>query len=229
MVETSRSFGPLPFAETEELWARRYALSEALVRDGIIRSAPVLDAFRAVPRHLFVPQAALELAYVDHALHIGRGQTISQPTIVAMMTEGLELTGKERVLEIGTGSGYQAAILSQLAREVYTMERIEHLAEEASRRLRALGITNVTVRVGDGFEGWPEAAPFDRIVVTAAPIKVPPALLEQLGPSGILLSPVGTQAGFDQQLIRLERKGGTFVPETLSDVAFVPMLHGTEP
>jgi len=212
----------------EVLRARRIELAEGLARDGAIRSTNVLDAFRTVQRHAFVPRGLLSSAYDDRALPIGLGQTISQPTVVAVMTEALELTGTERVLEVGTGSGYQSAILSLLAREIFTVERIAVLAEVAEERLRALGFHNVHVRTGDGYAGWPEAAPFDRIVLTAAPREVPPALIGQLADGGILVAPIGTAAGFDQQLIRLRKVGDTIVPDTLLDVAFVPMLEGVE-
>jgi protein-L-isoaspartate(D-aspartate) O-methyltransferase len=214
--------------DRDELVERRLELAEGLARDGAIRSTNVLDAFRTVHRHAFLPEELVDAAYHDRALPIGLGQTISQPTVVAIMTEALELTGTERVLEIGTGSGYQAAILSLLCREVFTIERVALLGERARDRLRELGYANVHVAVGDGYGGWPEAAPFDRIVLTAAPREVPQTLLRQLAEGGILVAPVGTTVGFDQQLIRLRKLGDTIVPDTLLDVAFVPMLEGIE-
>ena len=214
--------------DEESLRARLIALAEGLARDGAIRSTNVLDAFRSVPRHRFVPPGLVSVAYQDRALPIGLGQTISQPTVVAIMTESLELTGRERLLEIGTGSGYQAAILANLAREVFTLERVAVLPEIAADRLRDLGFENIHVRTSDGYAGWPEAAPFDRIVLTAAPREVPPALITQLADGGILLAPIGSPAGFDQQLVRLRKLGDSIVPDSLLDVAFVPMLEGVD-
>lgn len=186
----------------------------------------VLRALGDVPRHLFVPRALLADAYADEPYPIGRDQTISQPTVVAIMTQALELTGAERVLEIGTGSGYQAAILARLARSVFTVERIASLGEEAAERLAALGVKNVAVRVGDGFEGWPAEAPFDRVVVTAAPAGVPQALLDQLADGGVCVAPVGDH--WAQTLMRWRRTAEGLSHESLGSVRFVPMLPGTE-
>jgi protein-L-isoaspartate(D-aspartate) O-methyltransferase len=190
-----------------------------------VHSESVLQALRDVPRHLFTNNTPLDLAYADHPLPIGYAQTISQPTIVAIMTEALELTGKERVLEIGTGSGYQAAILSVLSREVFSIELIDALGRAAKLRLAHLGYRNVELRVGDGYEGWPEKAPFDRILVTAAPPNVPQALLNQLSANGILVAPIGRVHG-TQSLYRFRKVKGSIEKEELGGVRFVPMISG---
>lgn len=192
-----------------------------------VRSQRVLQALRDVPRHLFANSAPLDLAYADHPLPIGHEQTISQPTIVAMMTEALELTGNERVLEIGTGSGYQAAILSLLAREVFSIELIAELGKEAQERLTRLGYRNVQVRIGNGYEGWPELAPFDRILLTAAPPSVPRVLLDELSDNGILVAPVGRERGA-QTLYRFRKRAGAIEKEDLGGVRFVPMVSGNQ-
>ncbi len=203
---------------------------ERMVRSQIeargIRDPQVLAAMRQVPRHLFVPVNMRGSAYYDSPLPIGEGQTISQPYIVALMTEMLELTGEERVLEIGTGSGYQAAILSLLAREVYTVERLPDLARSAEEVLGQLGYTNVHVRVGDGTLGWPEHAPYDAIIVTAAPPEIPSPLLDQLTDGGRFVAPIGPR--WTQTLVRVRREGEKFHEESLTAVAFVPLVgvHG---
>ncbi|MDB4996072.1 MAG: pcm [Myxococcaceae bacterium] len=209
--------------DTEAARSRREALVRSLAESGSVYDEHVLDAMRRVPRHLFLPGTPLGEAYSDQALPIGSGQTISQPTIVAEMTEALELQGNERVLEVGTGSGYQAAILSVLVREVYTIEIVRDLGERAQKRLRDLGYANVRVRVGDGYAGWPEAAPFERIVVTAAPPEVPQALLDQLAEGGILVAPVG-EPNEKQWLTRVRKKDGKLTRERLDAVHFVPMV-----
>jgi protein-L-isoaspartate(D-aspartate) O-methyltransferase len=203
-------------------------LREALVDQvaGLVKSPRVLDAMRKVPRHLFVPGAPLRRAYADSPLPIGHEQTISQPRVVGLMTEALELSGRERVLEIGTGSGYQAAVLSLLAREVYTIEIVAPLAETARARLDALGYRNVTVRAGDGYQGWPEKAPFERILLTAAPPTMPRALLDQLAVGGILVAPVGPTM-HAQQLYRYRRTRSGITTEDLGAVHFVPMVPGS--
>ena len=211
--------------DTEAARAKRAELVRSMAARGYVKSDRVLDAMRRVPRHLFVPGAPLSEAYGDWPLGIGSGQTISQPTVVGEMTEALELKGPERVLEIGTGSGYQAAVLSVLAREVYTIEIIPELGERAEKRLRDLGYANVHVRVGDGYAGWPEHAPFDRIMLTAAPPEVPQALLDQLADGGVLVAPVGEENA-TQELLRIRKKGGKLTRESLSDVRFVPMVPG---
>ena len=182
----------------------------------------VLDVMAKTPRHWFV-EGPLEDAYRDHPRPIGWGQTISQPTIVAIMTDALRLKGNERVLEIGTGSGYQAAVLAQLAREVFTIEIVPELADTARARLGALGLLNVHVRSGDGYLGWPEEAPFDRVILTAAPPEVPQALLDQLREGGALLLPVGAEG--DQRLQRWTRTASGYTHENLGAVMFVPMVH----
>ncbi|HCE16798.1 MAG TPA: protein-L-isoaspartate O-methyltransferase [Anaerolinea thermolimosa] len=198
---------------------------EAMVREQIerrgIRDKRVLEALRNVPRHLFVPPEERRYAYHDGPLPIGEGQTISQPYIVAVMTELLELQGDENVLEIGTGSGYQAAVLGRLARTVHTVERYARLAQRAEEILRSQGINNVFVHVGDGSLGWPAHAPYHAIVVTAAAPVVPPALLDQLLPGGRLVIPVGGPEG--QMLERWVRKADHLEREVLFAVAFVPL------
>jgi protein-L-isoaspartate(D-aspartate) O-methyltransferase len=187
-----------------------------------IRDPRVLDAMARVPRALFVPPELQEHAEADRPLPIGFGQTISQPYIVGFMSEWLRLGGSERVLEVGTGSGYQAAVLALLAREVYSVEIVPELAERAAAALRALGIENVSVRIGDGRRGWPEAAPFDRIVLTAAPEAIPEDLLHQLAPGGRLLAPVG--AGDEQELRLVTRAAdGSFASSPILAVRFVPL------
>ncbi len=190
-----------------------------------IRDPRVLEAMEAIPRDLFVPATFRDHAWDDMALPIACGQTISQPYIVAYMTEQLELQPHMRVLEIGTGSGYQAAILSKLARRVYTIERHRSLLEEARRRFEQLGLNNIESRVGDGYRGWPEAAPFDRVIVTAAAPKPPKALLEQLAEDGIMIIPVDAGPLY-QELVKIRRTPEGFERERLIPVRFVPMLHG---
>ncbi len=187
----------------------------------------VLHAMEAVPRHLFVSPEREHEAYGDYPLPIGYGQTISQPYIVALMTELLELKDTDKVLEIGTGSGYQAAILSLLAKEVYTLERIPALADAARERLRRLGYHNVHVRVGDGYHGWPEHAPYDAIMLTCAAEDVPPPLIAQLRDGGRLVAPVGAPHGF-QHLILLSKKGREVSRREVTGVVFVPLRRGTE-
>lgn len=191
-----------------------------------IRDPRVLAAMRAVPRHLFVPEPIREHAYEDRPLPIGHDQTISQPYIVAYMSEALAIDPAHRVLEIGTGSAYQAAILGELAKEVYTIEIVEPLAERARDLLAELGYTNVHVRSGNGYLGWPEQAPFDRIMVTAAPDEVPPALIEQLKVGGLMAIPVG----IGEQELRILRRTETGL-ETLRTlpVRFVPMTGKPTP
>jgi len=204
----------------QELRAR---LVSYLEDTGELRTARVRHAMLRVPRHLFVPAGtSLYDAYANHPLPIGDGQTISQPAVVAIMTEALNLGGSERVLEIGTGSGYQAAVLSLLAGEVYSVEVIPPLAERSAALLRKLGYANVHVARGDGVVGWPEHAPFDRVIATAAAERVPQAWFDQLEPNGILVAPVG-QPG-DQRLLRFRKQGARIDQEDLGWVSFVPIL-----
>jgi protein-L-isoaspartate(D-aspartate) O-methyltransferase len=210
--------------DSENARAQRAALAQHLTAE--IRDPRVLDAMARVPRHLFMPSSPLSHAYADRPASIGHGQTISQPTVVAIMTHALQLEGNERVLEIGTGSGYQTAILSLLAKEIYTMEIVRALADEAAARLRRLGYAdNVHLRLGDGYEGWPTEAPFDRILVTAAPDEIPEELIDQLGEGGILVLPLGS-SGWTQRLRRYRKKQGSVWSEDLGGVRFVPMVSG---
>jgi protein-L-isoaspartate(D-aspartate) O-methyltransferase len=191
-----------------------------------VENARVLQALRDVKRHLFVPSGEVESAYEDHPLSIGHGQTISQPYIVALMTEAIEPQPTDRVLEIGTGSGYQAAVLSKLVKEVYSIEIVEPLGRAAAERLKTLGYDNVTVRVGDGYKGWPEKAPFDAIVVTAAPPEIPQALVDQLAEGGSMVLPVGT--AFQELMLVEKKKGGEITKRVITAVRFVPMVKGKE-
>ena len=184
----------------------------------------VLNAMEKTPRDLFVPDHLKDQAWANTAVTIGSGQTISQPIVVATMTAKLAVGERMRVLEIGTGSGYQAAILARLARRVYSIERHRDLLAEAQKRFDALDLHNITTRVGDGSRGWPEAAPFDRIIVTAAARRVPQALLDQLAPDGILVIPVG-EGGWDQRLLRIRRTEEGFEEEVFMDVRFVPLVE----
>jgi len=199
---------------------------EEQIRRRGIRDERVLSAMEEVPRHLFVPQEIRRLAYADEPLPIGEGQTISQPYIVAEMTAALRLSGTEKVLEIGTGSGYQTAILARLCREVVTVERIPSLSAEAERRLATMGIRNVSYVVGDGSLGCPANAPFDRILSAAASPSIPDPWLDQLSEDGIVVLPVGDR--FEQALTRVTRSGGRSVTEVLGGCRFVPLLgvHG---
>jgi len=185
--------------------------------------ADVLSAIEQVPRELFVPAALRDHAYENASLPIAMEQTISQPYIVARMTAGLQLTGRERVLEIGTGSGYQAAILSLLCRRVYSIERLRPLLVEAEAQFRKLRITNITTKVGDGARGWPEGAPFDRIILTCAPASIPEALLNQLKTDGIMVAPEGRDRS--QALVRVRRTETGFDKEELLPVKFVPLVE----
>lgn len=187
-----------------------------------IRDQRVLAAFREIPRHLFVPDSFRVEAYADHPVSIGEGQTISQPFMVAAMVEALNLTGTERVLEIGTGSGYEAAILALLAREVYTVERIPNLLQCAGLRLAQLGYSNVYLRLGDGTTGWRDHAPYQAIIVSAGAPDVPAPLFEQLDEGGILVLPEG--GPFSQTLRRIRKKKGQMSGEALMECMFVPLI-----
>jgi protein-L-isoaspartate(D-aspartate) O-methyltransferase len=183
----------------------------------------VLDVMRSVPRHEFVPKDVRSLAYADGPLHIGYEQTISQPYIVALMTQALDPKPADRVLEVGTGSGYQAAILAKLVRDVYTIEIVDPLAKRAAADLARLGFTNVHVKAGDGYAGWPKHAPFDAIIVTCAPEKIPPPLVDQLKEGGRMVIPVGTE---DQRLYLMEKRNGEMRERQMIPVRFVPMTRG---
>jgi protein-L-isoaspartate(D-aspartate) O-methyltransferase len=209
-------------ADTPETRMAKLILS---LRSQGVTDPKVLNAIEKTPRDLFVPELFQDRSWEDSALPIACGQTISQPFIVGLMTQALRVEPRSRVLEIGAGSGYQTAVLSRLCRFVYSVERYRTLLGEAEARLKALGVTNVFTRFGDGGEGWPEQAPFDRILVTAAAPGEPKTLLSQLKPNGILVAPVGK--GPVQQLKRYIADGkGGFEVETLCDVRFVPLLDG---
>lgn len=208
--------------EDEAAVLRSAMVDEQLFPRGI-HNARVLDVFRKIPRHLFIPGVNLEDAYGDYPLAIGERQTISQPYIIALMTQLLELKGEgERVLEIGTGSGYQTSILAELAGEVYSVERIDILAERARSSLNNLGYANVQIKVGDGTEGWSEFAPYDRILVTAAAPYVPVPLIDQLAEGGKMVIPVGE--AFNQVLTLVIKKSGAISQEGICSCVFVPLL-----
>lgn len=206
------------------LAARKIRLIMALRRSGVTDTA-VLAAVERIPRESFVPEAFHDQAYEDKALPIGQGQTISQPQVVALMTQAMDLTPRHKVLEIGTGSGYQSAVLARLSRRVYTIERHRALLAEAERRFAALRIHNITAIAGDGMKGWPAQAPFDRIIVTAAAAGMPETLLAQLAVGGIMVLPLGPERA-DQELIRVRRLETEITTEKLCDVRFVPLLPG---
>jgi protein-L-isoaspartate(D-aspartate) O-methyltransferase len=201
--------------------ARAQMVEEQLARRGII-DPRVLDAMRRIPRHLFVEEALRERAYGDHPLPIGEQQTISQPYIVALMTALLALTGREKVLEIGTGSGYQTAVLAALARRVCSIERLASLAARARTILEGLGLANVWIRVGDGTLGWPDEAPFDRILIAAGGSAVPPPLFDQLAEGGRMVLPIGDESG--QTLTLVENVGGTMRTTPCGDCMFVKLV-----
>ncbi len=206
--------------------ARRARMVDTQIVSRGVRDPRVLDAMRKVPRHLFVAPEERAHAYEDHPLPIGGSQTISQPYIVALMTELLGLPPRARVLEIGTGSGYQSAVLSLIAGEVYSIEILPDLAQAASSKLKELGYENVTVRAGDGYRGWPEHAPFDGIIVTAAPEKIPEPLVDQLAVGGRMVIPVG---GFFQELkVFTREKDGRVTEKDIIPVRFVPMTGEIE-
>jgi protein-L-isoaspartate(D-aspartate) O-methyltransferase len=200
--------------------AMRERMVETQIKARGIKDPRVLSAMLKVERHRFIPEEYRDSAYSDHPLPIGEGQTISQPYIVALMTELLELKGGEKVLEVGTGSGYQAAILAELAKEVYTIEIVEALASSAKKVLLELAYQNITVKVGDGYLGWPEAAPFDAIIITCAPDHIPNPLLEQLKEGGRMVLPVGT---YSQELQKVIKRSGKIETTNVAPVIFVPM------
>ncbi len=199
---------------------RREMVETQIIARGV-KDRKVIEAFLNIPRHLFVPPEYIDQAYMDYPLPIGHGQTISQPYMVAVMTELLELDSDHRVLEIGTGSGYQTAILAWIAKEVYTVEKIPELSERAQRILKKLGFKNIHFKVGDGSLGWPEYAPYDRIIVTAAAPEIPPPLVEQLKESGIIVIPVGDR--YSQMLVRGIKENGILKTEEFFPCAFVPL------
>lgn len=196
------------------------------LRNSGIRDTAVLSAIEQVPREMFVEATFRDHAYDDTALPIAQGQTISQPSVVAAMTQALELTSRMRVLEIGTGSGYQAAVLARLVRRVYSMERHKELLQQAESRFRELGLHNIVTMRADGSKGWPAAAPFERILVTAAAAEMPECYVAQLAPGGIMVIPIGGQGG-EQMLMKFRKaKDGTMSSESLMAVRFVPLLSG---
>ncbi len=213
--------GPPTMPPAADVARARARLLDELRLEGI-RDARVLEAVGRVPREAFVRPEDRTHAYDNHALPIAAGQTISQPYVVALMTELLELRGGERVLEVGTGSGYQAAVLAALVRDVYSIEIEPTLADTARQRLQRLGVGNVQVRAGDGFFGWPEAAPFDAVIITATAPRVPERLVEQLKPDGRLVMPL--DEGYQQILIRARKRPGGLAIERVAGVLFVPMV-----
>jgi protein-L-isoaspartate(D-aspartate) O-methyltransferase len=213
-------------AQKDDDGARRARMVETQIAARGVRDPRVLEAMRKVPRHLFVEPAQRERAYEDHPLPIAGSQTISQPYIVALMTELLALPPRSRVLEIGTGSGYQSAVLGELAAEVYSIEILPELAKAAGETLKSLGYANVTVRAGDGYRGWPEHAPFDGIIVTAAPERIPQPLIDQLAIGGRMVIPVG---GFFQELkVFTKEADGRVTEKDIIPVRFVPMTGEIE-
>ena len=202
-------------------------ISNQIVSRGI-KDTQLIEAMRKVPRHLFVPENRRDSAYDDRPLPIGEGQTISQPYIVAFMTKALNLSLEDMVLEIGTGSGYQAAILAEIVREVYSIEVIPGLGEAARERLEKMGYKNISVKIGDGYEGWPEKAPFDGVIVTCAPEKIPKSLIDQLAKGGRMIIPVGEKRGI-QKLVLIRKDKGMVIKKEVMDVLFVPMVRHEKP
>jgi protein-L-isoaspartate(D-aspartate) O-methyltransferase len=209
----------------DEFFQKRVQMVETQLKARDITDQRVLDVMLKVERHKFVPKEYQHLAYIDGPLPIGFGQTISQPYIVAKMTELLELNENDKVLEIGTGSGYQAAILAELCKEVYTIEIIPELAQRAEKLLKELGYKNIFVKIGDGYYGWPEHAPFDKIIVTCAPKEIPQRLVEQLKDGGKMVLPVGDVF---QELVVVEKHNGVVTKKSVFPVRFVPMIKSEE-
>ena len=210
-----------PYAE------KRQAMVEKDLKGRGIKDNKVLDVMGKIPRHLFVKESLRKQAYADHPLPIEEGQTISQPYVVALMTEALKLKSQDRVLEIGTGSGYQAAVLAELAKEVFSLEIRKSLSETADRRLKELGYNNVQVKYGDGYFGWEEYAPFDAIIITASANHIPPPLIKQLKEGGKLILPLGSTL-FHQTLTLATKVNGELNVEQMGSVVFVPMIGETE-
>lgn len=207
---------------TERREERHRMVEEALLNRGITDSATV-SAMRNVPRHLFIPSKVRSLAYRNRPLPIGHEQTISQPTVVANMTELLDLDSDDKVLEIGTGSGYQAAVLSEITPNVYTIEIVKPLGKKARQRFKELGYNTIKTKIGDGYEGWEEHAPYDAVIITAAAPKIPQPLIDQLKPNGVMVMPLGESGGV-QMLTRIRKKpDGELERERVSAVRFVPM------
>lgn len=217
---------PFPVCDKSARQDERGRMVEEQIRARGVQDRRVLAAMLATPRHCFVPPKERPLAYADHPLPIGFGQTISQPYIVALMSELLKLTPKDKVLEIGTGSGYQAAVLAQLAGEVYSIEIVPQLGKRAARILIDSGYRKVSIRIGDGYKGWPESAPFNAIILTAAPEKIPPALTAQLAPGGRMVLPLGPNGGVQELIILRKNLKGQISRESLGMVRFVPMVPG---
>jgi protein-L-isoaspartate(D-aspartate) O-methyltransferase len=212
--------------EDEDTFARqRKRMVEEQIAYRGVKDKRVLEAMESVPRHLFVPEEVRSYSYYDQPVPIGFGQTISQPYIVAFMTELLKVGSSDVVLEVGTGSGYQAAILARLAKQVYTIEIIEDLGKEAQKRLEILGYNNVEVMIGDGYKGWPEHAPFDAIVVTAAAEHIPQPLIEQLKPGGRMVIPVGGVYAVQDLMLITKDASSKIVKESIIPVRFVPLLR----
>jgi len=199
---------------------------ENQIRKRGVSDDAVLSAMESVPRHMFVPEAYAEYAYADSPLPIGFDQTISQPYIVAYMTESLQLDSTDRVLEIGTGSGYQAAVLGEIADSVFSIEIIPELADRSEKIIQKLGYSNIRIIQGDGYSGWAEKAPFSKIIITAAPPDIPEKLIEQLDNNGLLIAPVGVHF---QQLVLLQKKNGSVSEKRLLPVRFVPMVRKVNP
>lgn len=217
--------GALP---ADPFQAKRQAMVEHDIRGRGIRDGRVLEVLARVPRHLFVAARYRDQAYADHPLPIGEGQTISQPYVVALMTEALRLTPADRVLEVGTGSGYQAAVLAGLAKEVCSIEIRKGLAASAAERLKELGYSNVRVKYGDGYFGWEEQAPFDAIIITAAANHIPPPLIDQLREGGRLVIPLGSTVFYQTLTLVTKKRGGELTVEQLGPVSFVPMTGAVQ-
>ena len=214
--------GAITCAQADNWEALRQQMVDAQIRAREVRSENVLRAMARVPRHLFVPEPMRRYAYEDRPLPIGQGQTISQPYIVGYMTDVLRLEPEHRVLEIGTGSGYQAAVLAEIARQVYSIEIVPELAERARRTLGEIGYRNIELRTGNGYLGWPDRAPFDRIIVTAAPPEIPKALVDQLAVGGIMVVPVGTSY---QEIVVITKSAQGVTEQRTIAVQFVPMVQ----